>query len=247
MEDVTFTNDRSMELSGAFLDKGGKGVVICSHFTGTKEIKHYYYLAKALANEGISSLRFDFSDCMGKSEGTCEDMRLTHQIRDVFAALDFMGSRGIDSPGLMGHSLGGTTAIVAAANDTRVNALVPVAALAKAEWETLFSNKVDEWKDSGYITFPSWKGGKIKIRYGFYTDLAKYDATRLIRAVEAPVRIIQPGDDEIVGMKNAEGLLENANEPKDLKIIDGADHMFREKKHEEEMISLCVEWFKKHL
>lgn len=244
---VSFINDRGNELAGILDGEGERGVVICSHFTGFKEVKHYYRLAKELAKEGMRALRFDFSDCIGASGGSCEDMKLTHQVRDVFAAIDFMKSQGVESVGLMGHSLGGTTAIVAAANDSRVKALVPVAALARAEWDNLFKDKVKEWKDQGFITFPSWKRGEIRIKYGFYMDLSKYDCTKLIRAVDAPVRVIQPGDDRIVSLENAQGIYDNANEPKDLKIIAGADHMFSDPGHEEEMIRLCVEWFSHYL
>jgi esterase/lipase len=245
MTNITFKNDRGMELPGILDGEGEKGVVICSHFTGFKEIKHYYKLAKALADEGIRALRFDYSDCIGEAGGSCEDMALTHQIRDTLSAIDFMEEQGVKSIGLMGHSLGGMTAIIAAANDRRVKALVAVAALAKCEWDIIFSEKAQEWKEQGYITFPSWKRGEIKIKYGFYKDLKKYDATQLIKAVNAPVRVIQPSEDKIVTMQNAEGIFMNANEPKDLKIVHGADHMFS--KHEEEMVGLCIEWFRKYL
>jgi esterase/lipase len=249
MTNVSFKNDRGMDLAGILDGQGNKkGVILCSHFTGFKELKHLYRLAKALEEKGFAALRFDYSDCIGATAGgSCEDMALTHQVRDTFAAIDFLEGQGIESIGLMGHSLGGTTAIVSAANDTRVKALVPVAALAKAEWDILFREKLPQWEEEEFITFHTWKKGEIKIKYGFYRDLAKYDCTQLIKAVNAPVRIIQPGDDKIVTMQNAQGIYQNANEPKDLKIIDAADHMFSKKEDEEEMVSLCVEWFQRHL
>jgi esterase/lipase len=249
MTNVSFKNDRGFELSGILDGKSSKkGVVLCSHFTGFKELKHLYKLAKALEGNGISALRFDYSDCIGSSKGgTCEDMALTHQVRDTSAAISYLEDQGIESIGLMGHSLGGTTAIVTAANDTRIKVLVPVAALAKAEWDILFKEKLSQWKKQGFITFPAWKLGQISIKYGFYRDLSKYDCTKLIRATDAPVRVIQPEKDQIVTMKNAEGIFKNANDPKDLKIIKEADHMFTNKDHEAQMVQLCVEWFEKYL
>ncbi|MBD3210798.1 alpha/beta fold hydrolase [Candidatus Micrarchaeota archaeon] len=244
---VTFPNDRDMQLSGILDGEGKKGTVICSHFTGFKEIRHYYKLAKSLAGNGMVALRFDYSDCIGQSEGSCEDMKLTHQVRDTLAAMDFLESKGVERIGLMGHSLGGTTAIATAANDARVKALVSVAALARLEWDTLFRKKAEQWKKQGYITFPSWKRGEIKISYGFYKDLSKYDSTSLIRGVNAPVRVIHAGEDNLVSIENAKGIYENANEPKDLKIVEGADHMFSDSEHEDEMVNLCLKWFEKHL
>jgi esterase/lipase len=249
MTNISFKNDRGMELPGILDGEGNKkGVVLCSHFTGFKELTHLYHVAKALEEKGIAALRFDYSDCIGASSGgTCEDMALTHQIRDTSGAISFLEDQGIESIGLMGHSLGGTTAIVTAANDTRIKALVPVAALAKAEWDILFKAKLSEWKAQGFITFPTWKKGEIKIKYGFYRDLSKYDCTKLIRATDAPVRVIHPGNDQTVTIQNAQGIYDNANEPKDLRIIDGANHMFSNKEHEKQMIDLCIEWFEKYL
>jgi alpha/beta superfamily hydrolase len=246
---VSFENDRGIKLEGILDGEGNKkGVVLCSHFTGFKELTHLYHVAKALEEKGINALRFDYSDCIGASKGeSCEDMALTHQIRDTSAAISFLEDQGIESIGLMGHSLGGTTAIVTAANDTRIKALVPVAALAKAEWDILFKAKLNEWQEQGFITFPTWKKGEIKINYGFYRDLAKYDCTKLIRATNAPVLVIHGDNDETVTIENAKGIFKNANEPKDLRIIEGADHMFSNKDHEKQMIDLAVEWFEKYL
>ena len=246
-EKVSFTNDRGLKLAGVLDGEGEKGIVVCSHFTGFKEYKHYYKLAKALAKEGFLVLRFDFSDCIGESQGSCETMSLTHQIRDVVSAMDFLEERGVKKIGLMGHSLGGTTAIVTASEDKRVKALVTAASLAKLDWDTLFKKKNEEWKKQGFITFPSWKKGEIKINYGFYKDLAQNDATELIKKVSAPLLVIQAGNDELVPIKNGQGIYDNANDPKEINVIENANHMFSKPEQEEEMVNLSVKWFKKWL
>ena len=248
-EKVFFTNDHGSTLAGILDGEGDTGVILASHFMGFKEVKHLYKIAMGLADAGMCALRFDFSDCIGESESQngCEDMRVSHQARDVIAAMNFMEERGVKKIGLMGHSLGGTTVIVAAANDARVKAIVVAAALARLEWDKLFKEKAEQWKKQGFITFPSWKKGEIKIKYGFYKDLAQYDAAEMIKKVNAPVLVIQPGVDELVSMQNAQGIYDAANTPKELKVVEGADHMFSNKEHEQKMVDLTVEWFKKWL
>jgi len=247
---VQFENADGLKLVG-ILDRGsgsdGRGVVFCTHFTGFKEVRHYQRLSKELAKRGISSLRFDYSDCVGESEGSCDGMKLSRQALDTISAIDFMFLSGFESIGLFGHSLGGSTSIVTAANDRRVAALVTAASPAKLEWDVLFKDKAEEWAKTGVMTFPSWKRGEISIGYDFYRDLKKYDATVLVRDIEVPIRIIHPSEDELVSYENAMGIYRNANEPKELSLVNGSDHMFSSKKHEDELISLSVEWFERWL
>ena len=244
---VSFPNSYGKRLSGILEGGGDRGVVFCTHFTGFKEIRHYYRLAKRISELGMYSLRFDYSDCIGESDGTCEDMRLSNQVMDTISAIDLMESLGVDRIGLFGHSLGGATAIVTAANDSRVAAIVSAAAPAKLDWDTLFKERAEEWRRKGFISFPSWKRGDVKIRYDFYRDLKKYDATELVKGISAPILVIQPGNDELVTVENARSMFDNANEPKSIEFIDGSDHMFTSADHESRMIDVSVNWFDKWL
>lgn len=244
---ISFTNSRGLKIEGILDGEGEKGVIISTHFTGFKEVKHYFNLAKALSDNGICALRFDFSDCIGESEGTCEDMTVSNQTKDIFSAIDFLEQKGVKKIGVMGHSLGGLTAINAAANDPRIKVLVSAAAPAKLDWDILFKGKEEEWKKQGYIQFPSWKRGQIKINYGFYLDLKNLDATQLIKRTNAPILVIHPEKDELVTILNSRGIYENANEPKDFVIVKDSEHMFLKQEHEAELIRLSVDWFKKWL
>ena len=244
---ISFKNDRNLKLAGIIDGQGEIGIILVAHFTGFKEFKHLYSLAQKIAGAGMQALRFDFSDCVGESEGACEDMEVSHQVRDVLSAIDFMEGRGVKKIGVFGHSLGGLTAITAAANDPRVKALVAAAAPANLDWDTLFTSKAEEWKKQGYITFPTWKKGEIKIKYGFYKDLEKYDAAELVKTFKIPILVIHPGKDELVSMRNAQGIYDNANQPKELKIIEGSNHLFSQEEHEQQLVNLTVEWFKKWL
>jgi len=252
---VEFKNERNMTLVGVF-NKAQEVdlapcVIICHPFTGFKELKHLHELAEILSLNGIHAFRFDFSDCIGESEGSCEDMKLTHQISDLKSAINFVSEQKfVDSEkiGAFGHSLGGLTIIATAAIDQRIKALVTLAAVAKCEWEHLFGpEKLKEWKEKGFIEINTPKGKTIKINYGFYHDLIDYDGTAEIKKIHAPIRIIHGDSDTITDIRNAEGLYKNAHEPKQLDIISGAGHMFSEKEERTEAIELALEWYLKYL
>jgi uncharacterized protein len=92
--------------------KGGPWFLFCHGFTGTRIGPGYLFvrLSRALAEEGISSFRFDFAGC-GESEGLFRDMTVDTMCADLLSAVrrlrkSFSPSRLI----LAGHSLGGMVA-----------------------------------------------------------------------------------------------------------------------------------------
>lgn len=253
---VTFLNSRALTLVG-LLDKPDTftgplpAVVICHGFTGFKEVKYLARLAQALRDAGFASLRFDFSGCIGESQGRCEDMSLTHQVNDTIAALDFLeDDPDIDKKGigLAGHSLGGLACIAVAATDRRVKALVTIASPARADWQRLFDPAtVAQWEQQGTIDIPTYTRGHVRMHYHFLEDFREYDATRIIRNVHAPVRFIHGLQDDLVPPRNAQALYENASSPKDLTLLEGADHLFLDSAVIRPMVKASVEWFQRYL
>jgi dipeptidyl aminopeptidase/acylaminoacyl peptidase len=50
-----------------------------------------------------------------------------------------------------------------------------------------------------------------------------------------------------VPLSHADALYENANEPKEIQIIEGADHRLTDPIHRGRAVELTLEWFKKYL
>lgn len=247
-QDVRFENDRGQALVGLVDGEGDLGVVLCSHFTGFKELTHLHKVAKGLAEAGFTALRFDYADCIGESEGACEEMEVTHQVRDTLAALDHLEqAHGVASVGLWGHSLGGLTAIAAAAERGDVGALVTVAAPARLKWEKLFRERAEQWRKEGHITFKTWKRGEIRLPYGFYQDLRRYDAPELMARVEAPTLVVHLGADEMIVEKNAEAIHESAAGESERVTVEGADHLMSDDDHEARVVEASVDWFDRWL
>jgi len=252
---VSFENDRGQKLVGILdLPEGIEKppvVLILHSFTGYKELKPLHAIAEKCNGKGIAAFRFDFADCIGESEGKCEHMRLSHQVRDVVSAVAFLKGLGpVDGNrmGIAGHSLGGTTAINAAAQIKSFRALVTVAALADPKWESIFNDeKVNEWRQKGVIEVNSHKRGPVSIEFGFYEDLLLQKCDQVIQFINCPVRVIHGNRDELLGLMNAACFFDHALEPKDLKVIDGADHLYLNDPYRSEMAGLVAEWMEKHL
>ena len=89
-------------------------------------------ISRALAQQGIATLRFDFTG-LGESEGDFGRGGFSSSVADIVAAVHWMQST-IGMPALLvGHSLGGTAAIAAAARLDGIRAVCTLGAPATAD------------------------------------------------------------------------------------------------------------------
>ena len=125
---VSFENQHGQALSG-LLDlpiEQPIGYALFAHcFTCSKNLKAAANIAHALNDAGIAVLRFDFTG-LGQSEGEFSDTNFSSNVGDLLAAVDYL-SREHEKPAiLVGHSLGGTAVLQAAA---QVESAVAVATI----------------------------------------------------------------------------------------------------------------------
>ncbi|WP_432559893.1 alpha/beta hydrolase [Granulicoccus sp. GXG6511] len=122
-EDVTFTADDGVEIAGWWLDDPqADTVVICCHgHRGNKA--DMLGIGPGLHRKGHSVLLFDFR---GNGESGDGPQSLAHhEQRDLSAALDYVRRRRPDARiAVVAFSMGASTAILTAAADQRIEALV---------------------------------------------------------------------------------------------------------------------------
>lgn len=85
-------------------------VVLMHGFMSNKAMHPVPALAKALAERGVASIRFDFN-AHGRSEGKFVDMTIANEIADAKAVVEYV--KGLDyvtEIGFVGHSQGGVVA-----------------------------------------------------------------------------------------------------------------------------------------
>jgi len=201
-------------------------VITCHGLYSSKDSEKYVGIARRFCREGLAVLRFDFSGCR-ESGGQFEETSLTGRTEDLEDALDFVQKQGYESVGVMGSSLGGTVAVLTAAKDKRVKALVT--------WAT--PCHLDDLFQVGVIK------GLEKLRQ----DVSKYNVVKAVKEVRCPILIIHGSLDEQVPLSHAEVLYENANEPKNIQIIEGANHRLTDPSHRRRAVELTLDWFKKYL
>jgi len=156
-----------------------------------------------------------------------EESSLTGRIEDLESALDFVEEQGYESVGVMGSSLGGSVSILTAAKDRRVKALVT-------------------WATPCYLD-ELFRGEVIKGFEKLRQDVSKYDVVKAVKEMHCPILIVHGSLDEQVPLSHANVLYENANEPKGIQIIEGADHRLTNPIHREKAVELTLNWFKRYL
>lgn len=223
-------------------------VLFLHGFTGSRTASHWMFVrcARALAQAGIASLRFDFYGS-GESDGEFREMTLRGEIADGRAAVAFLREQpGIDPGrvGLLGMSLGGTVAATLAPS-VHSKAVVLWSAIAHTSRLCELVKKSAR-KVPGKAGALEYDGRELHPRLN--EDLLKVDPIRHLAGYKGPTLIVHPEMDELVPVTHARHFFQAAGaETKELAIIPGADHVFTSVAWEHEVITRTVVWLGRHL
>ena len=227
---------------------GAPGVVFFHGFTGDRMESHWLFVkcARALAQAGIASLRFDFYGS-GESEGEFREVTLHGEISDATAAIDyFRRYKGIDRErvALLGLSLGGAIAAVVAPR-VHARALVLWAALAHP-------NHLRDLAENKSTLIAGGDGsrefGSHEISPRFLDNVQRVDPLKSIARFKKPTLIIHPEKDAYLPLSHPEDFFRAAGSAiKEKVIIAGADHTFTSLAWERDVIGRTAAWFGKYL
>jgi uncharacterized protein len=214
-------------------------VVICHGFKGFAHFSFFPHVAQQLAERGFRAVTFDFS-----GSGVGEDREnftnreaFTHntymqELEDLDTVVAEARVRDWidDGYGLFGHSRGGGVAILHAARDSGVKALVTWAAISSTNrWAP---EVVADWRQRGFIDIPNARTGDvIPVSIELLHEVEQYGATRLNIAAAAaqiasPWLIVHGAEDETVPVNEAERLASFAGPNAELLLLDCVNHSF---------------------
>ena len=233
VEKVSY-NSEGYKISGILQlpDVWSRACVIASHgLLSSKDSEKYIGLGERLSREGFGMLRFDFRG-VGESEGRIEDDTVSRRIVDLGSAIDFVKSHpGFGNRiGLVGSSLGGYISLIKGSMDKEIRSVVI--------WATPFH--LDDLKSN--------KGaeGHPLPADPFFKDLPKHRLLPLLPKV-SNCMVIHGEKDELVPVDQAWEIFHSLGAPKEIHIIEGADHRLTDPKHRQHAMDLTADWFKRYL
>jgi alpha/beta superfamily hydrolase len=156
-EKVSFANPGGQKLDGvlhhpqAGIPRGG--VILCHGMESNKDSDKLVLFSRELARLNLLALRFDFA-CA--DPGKFEEITYSGEVEDLVAALAFMRDRHAGKIALLGSSMGGTVALLFAAQHADVATVVTIAAPVHPERFTsrlLTPAQVQQWRKTGYTFY----------------------------------------------------------------------------------------------
>jgi putative redox protein len=247
-ERISFTNSRGDTLSGV-LHHPAQGtsrgaVILCHGMESNKESEKLVYLGRAMAQLGIMVLRFDFR-YVGESNGRFEDITYSGEVEDLKAAHALVQSRNPGKTAILGSSMGGTVALLFAAQQPSLAALVTVATPIHPERfpsRVLTLAQADEWHARG---FTHYNGQRINL--SLLDDLESLDVPEAVKKITCPVLILHGDADEVVPVEEAYELYACLTNSKRLSILPATDHRLSDPAVMRRAIAEALDWLTQHV
>ncbi len=244
-------------------------VIFVHGFKGFKDWGTHNLAAQYFAENGLRFLKFNFSHNGTTPDqpsefadlGAFSDNTFTKEFYDLDQVISYACSGKDFEAGkmlyLIGHSRGGGLSIIQAEKDSRIKKLITWASI--AEFSSLWKREqVKEWREKGVIfTFNTRTKQNTPLKVDLLYDLQKhhmeYNILKAAQKLTKPWLIIHGDADENVQPEKAE-LLKLQNAQAELRIIDGANHVFgashpfTETELPEQMMEVCkksVDFLKK--
>jgi pimeloyl-ACP methyl ester carboxylesterase len=201
-----------------------RAAVVAAH-GGWGDRRSLLPLAPELRAAGLPVLLFDFREhgvSDGRGRGTSLGLR---ESEDVSSAVAFLGARGFERIGVLGYSLGASSAILAAARDPAIDAVVSVCS------GTTLLHALENRPETG--RGPEWMR-RLVARVFLWRVGAPFETVRSLdagplhaveRIAPRPLLLVTGGDDPNIPVAQARQLHARAGASARLLIVPGANHL----------------------
>lgn len=219
-----------------------KLMILVNGFTGDMRGPDNIFekLSHKLQEKGFAVLRFNFR---GTPPSGMDFLQMTveTETEDLKAVIKYVTSKGYKDVGILGESMGGS--IVATAINTAFKVVI--------FWYTAFDFKDTSFrnyltkesqkqlKDKGFILESGFKIGKR-----FIDEIPDIKLYQKVKEIKCPVLFLHGDKDSDVPYQQSEKAFQLADQPKEIHIIKGAKHCF--KNEQEKVIDLTVKFLEKH-
>ena len=246
---ITFANRAGEQLAAALElpDQAPRAFALFAHcFTCGKDIAAATRIARTLAANGFAVLRFDFTG-LGGSEGDFANTNFTSNVEDLLSAAAYLRTQHAAPQLLIGHSLGGTAVLGAAAQIPESKAVVTIGAPASPDHVIKqFADTVPEIEAEGDAVV-SLAGREFRIKHQFLKDLRSNPLTNRLGGLKKALLVLHAPLDTTVAVDQAAQIFTAAKHPKSFISLDGADHLISRLEDAQYVAQTIAAWVERYL
>lgn len=193
-EDVRFRTSDGVKLAGWYIasNPSPKAIILLHGYPADKGD---ILPALSFLSKKYNLLLFDFR-YLGQSEGTYSGAG-AKEVEDLFAAIRFLKSRGIEEFGIWGFSLGGAVALMAAQKAPEIKAIVSESSYASLDRMAPELYRIPLLKYPLAFLTGVW----AKLFLGI--DLKTISPAESAKQLTIPVLLVHSKNDEVIPFKNA--------------------------------------------
>ena len=224
-ESVSWKSSENVTIRGWLIpaqSQPARGIVILAHGVDGSRLA-MMKPANMLAKSGFSCLIFDFR---GRGESGRTNCTIGFkEVDDLLGAVGFIKGRSELKQlpmGVLGHSMGGAVAIIAASREKRLSSVVSESPFASLD-HAIANHFQSTLGFAGFLFSPVvTKFGEILIG-SRASDVAPIKCVKLLSP--RPLMLIEDQDDRLCPPSETQALLDTAEEPKSRWIVPGAGHV----------------------
>jgi putative redox protein len=225
-----------------------RGWGILAHcFTCGKDGLAATRIARALASNGIGVLRFDFAG-LGGSEGQFGDTTFAANVEDLVRAGEAMTAANKSPSILIGHSLGGSAALVAAHDMPTIRALATISSPFDV------THVLQQFSPDSLKTIEREGGAEVLlagrpfvVSRRFVADLHRHDLGERVAHLNRPLLVMHAPLDGTVGIDSAALIFSAARHPKSFISLNDADHLLSRRSDADYAAAMIAAWAKHYL
>ncbi len=226
-------------------DKPKAIILFCHGYKGFKDWGAWSLMAEEFAKQGFCFIKFNFAYNGGTIEQPIDfpdleafgNNNYTKELDDLDSVLNWIeanlsSNKNIDTTNitLLGHSRGGGIVTIKAEEDSRITNVISLAGVSNFENRFPKDEAFETWKKEGvYYVVNGRTKQDMPHFYQFFEDFEQNkDRINIKRAasnLKIPHLIIHGSNDTSVSIEEAKNL-HKWNPNSELKIIEGADHVF---------------------
>lgn len=215
-------------------------------FTCSKDTLAASRISSALVRHGIGVLRFDFTG-LGDSGGDFANTNFSSSVADLAAAAAWLRTEHTAPAILVGHSLGGTAVLAAAAQIPEAKAVATIGApFDPGHVRRLLAPVTAEIEAAGEAEV-SLGGRKFRVKKQFLDDIGGQNAHEMISRLRKALLIFHSPRDTIVDIDNAARIFMAARHPKSFVSLDDADHLLTRREDAEYVATVLAAWASRYI